>query len=277
MPGNTMLWQVLAGLLVTQSLVLSGFTQTPEDVLFLVLVWAGAYLVLQEPFPWIPPHPSRFGVWLGFALILWVLWRSYLIFSLEAGASFLPLVVGIGLTLMAAPPRGFHLFLPSLFILALLPVMRALLAVLPLQNLVKVNAQLVQILLIIGGIPVRQSADTVTIPGGSIQILEACTGMGTLLQLLLVVIIFAIAFPMRFRWQNLLMALVATAFGLLLNGIRLVLLILIVANGGANKQWWFELFHTGWPSLLFPAIAMILFLQVYIMWMERQVAQLEEQ
>jgi exosortase/archaeosortase family protein len=277
MPGNTMLWQVLAGLLVVQSLVLSGLTQTPEDVMFLVLVWAGAYLVFEEPFPWHSPHPSRFGVWLGFSLVLWVLWRSHLIFSLEAGASLLPLLVGIALTLLAVPPRGFQAFLPSLLILALLPVMRALLAVVPLQNLIKVNAQLVKFLLVIGGIPVRQTADTVTIPGGSIQILEACTGMSTLLQLLLVAIIFALAFPMRFRWQNLLMALVAMAFGLLVNGIRLVVLTLIVANGGPNKQWWFELFHTGWPSLLFPGIAMVLFLQVYIAWMERQVAQLEEQ
>ncbi|MEB3335428.1 MAG: archaeosortase/exosortase family protein [Cyanobacteriota bacterium] len=245
--------------------------------MFLVLVWAGAYLVLEEPFPWRPPHPSRFGAWLGFSLVLWVLWRSHLIFSLEAGASFLPFIVGVALTLMAVPLRGFKSFFPSLFVLALLPVTRGLLAILPMKNLIMVNAQLVKILLVIGGIPVRQSADTVTIPGGSIQILEACTGMSTLLQLLLVAIIFALAFPMRFRWQNVSMAFVALAFGLLVNGFRLVLLTLIVANGGPGKQWWFELFHTGWPSLLFPGIAMLLFLQVYILWMERQVAQLEQQ
>jgi exosortase/archaeosortase family protein len=83
------------------------------------------------------------------------------------------------------------------------------------------------------------------------------------------------AFPMRHRWQNILMAAVALALGLLVNSFRLVLLTLITASEVSNKKWWFELFHTGWPSLLFPGIAMLLFVQLYLMWMEHQVAQLE--
>ena len=65
------------------------------------------------------------------------------------------------------------------------------------------------------------------------------------------------------------------ALGLLVNSFRLVLLTLITASEVNNKKWWFELFHTGWPSLLFPGIAMLLFVQLYLMWMEHQVAQLE--
>jgi len=270
-----MLWQILAGLLVGQSLVLSLLTQSVDDVMFLILVWAGAFIVLQTPFPWCPPRPTLLGLATGFALVIWVLWRSHLIFSLEAGSSVLPLIAAFGLALMALPLKAFKPVLPSLTVLGLFPLMRVLTVSLPAQNLTEVNAQLVKVILLLGALPVQQEANSVTIPGGGVKILAACTGLSTLLQMLLVAIIFAMAFPMRHRWQNILMAAVALALGLLVNSFRLVLLTLITASEVNNKKWWFELFHTGWPSLLFPGIAMLLFVQLYLMWMEHQVAQLE--
>ena len=276
-PDNIILWQTLACLVMTQTLVLNVLTQSTDDWMFLILAWSGAFLVLEHPYPWQAPHPTLFGLWTGFALVVVVLWRSHLIFSLEAIASFLPPIAGLGLVLMAVPLRRIKPFLPSLAILALLPVMRVLMVRLPVQPLTVVNAQLVKAILLIGGLPVQQETNLVTLPGGGVRILEACTGLPTLLQMLLVAIIFAMAFPMLHRWQNGVMVVVSQLFGLLVNSFRLVLLTVITASDFPGKRWWFDQFHTGIPSLLFPGIAMLLFVQVYLIWMEIQVAQLENQ
>jgi hypothetical protein len=63
---------------------------------------------------------------------------------------------------------------------------------------------------------------------------------------------------------------------LVINIVRIGMLLCIQASSLANRQFWFELFHTGWPSLLFPGFAAYLFVCLYVFWMEHQVAQLEE-
>jgi exosortase/archaeosortase family protein len=274
---QTMLWQILAALLALQSIALSFITQyqSLDDVLIVVLIWFGAFMVQAESLPWRPPRPSRFSLWLGFTLVLSVLWRSHLIVSMEAVASLLPLIAGLGLALMAAPVRRLKAFLPALTVLALLPLVRVLLALIPQRELSFLNAQIVHVILLLGALPVQIDGFRLILPGGGIEILEGCNGSTTLLQLFLVAVIFAMAFPMRFLWQNLVMVIVAPLFGLLVNACRIVILALINASDAANKSWWFEQVHSGWLSMVFPAIAMLLLVQVYLIWMEHQVSRLE--
>lgn len=268
------LWRVLAVLLVVQSFVTFGLTQSTNDFLFVVIIWWGAFLVLEKAQA--PTHlsPSPISRWLGFSLILWVLWRSLLITSLNLGANLLPFLAGLGLALLATPLRGLRRFLPSLLILALLPLMRA--AQIPYPSLLTyATAWLTKVILLFSGLPVQLQSDVVALPGGSVVVASACTGLPAMLQLLTVSIIFAIVFPMRFFWQNMLMALCAVWLGFFVNGFRIALLALINSSSYPSKQWWFELFHNGWPSLIFPAIAAFFFVSIYIFWLERQVEFLE--
>jgi exosortase/archaeosortase family protein len=102
----------------------------------------------------------------------------------------------------------------------------------------------------------------------------SCAGLNILLQLLLVAVIFAMAFPMRHRWQNSLMIVLAPLIGMVANGMRISLLALFTTSSLPNKQWWFDFFHDHWGALLFSGLGMQLFVWLYLYWMARQVAAL---
>jgi exosortase/archaeosortase family protein len=119
-----------------------------------------------------------------------------------------------------------------------------------------------------------QLGTLVKLQGGGVIVSGACAGLSILLQLLLVAVIFALAFPMRHRWQNGLMIVMAPLLGIVVNGMRITLLALFVTSSLPNKMWWFEFFHEQWGSLLFSGVGMQLFVWLYVYWMSRQVAAL---
>lgn len=275
-PNKVLLWRILAIALALQSVVFNGMTQSPDEVLFVLIAWWGAYLALDHSFPGNSLRPSVFGAWLGFLLLLWVLRISFLITSANLGSSLLPLLTGLGLALLATPVRGLRRVLPSLGILALLPLIRATMIPYP-TLLTKATAFIANFSLLLCGLPAMIQGNVVTLPGGSVAVASACTGLPAMLQLLNVSLIFAIVFPMRFRWQNLVMAFCAIVLGFLVNGIRIALLAIIISSQYPSKQWWFDIFHNGWPAWIFPGIAAFFFVNIYTMWLESQVAEFESE
>jgi len=268
------LWRLLAILLAVQSIVFNVLTQSPDEALLVLIAWWGASMALDQSLSTKRLQPNSFTAWVGFVLVLWVLWRSLLITNANLGSSLLPLLAGIGLTLLATSPRRLRPYLPSLGILALLPLMRVLLIPYPTQ-LADATAWLTKLMLLLCGLPAEVQGNLVSLPGGSVRVASACTGLPAMLQLMTASLIFAIVFPMRFRWQNMLMTLCAVALGFLINGLRIALLAIINSSQYPSKEWWFELFHNGWPAWIFPGIAGFLFVNLYTLWLERQVALLE--
>jgi exosortase/archaeosortase family protein len=275
-PNNVLLWRILAFALALQSVVFNGMTQSSDEVLFVLIAWWGAYLALDHSFPGNHLRPSVFGAWFGFLLVLWVLRISFFITSANLGSSLLPLLSGLGLALLATPVRGLRRVLPSLGILALLPLIRAALIPYP-TLLTNATAFIANFALLLCGLPAMIQANMVTLPGGSVVVASACTGLPAMLQLLSVSFIFAIVFPMRYRWQNLIMAVCAMVLGFLVNGIRIAFLAVMISSQFPSKRWWFDLFHNGWPAWIFPGIAAFLFVNIYTLWLENQVAKFESE
>ena len=102
----------------------------------------------------------------------------------------------------------------------------------------------------------------------------ACAGLNILLQLVVVALLFAKAFPMRHRWQNGVMLSIAPVLAVLINAMRIALLAWINASGLPHKQWWFAFLHDSWGGLVFAGVAMLLFVWLYVVWLARQVAAL---
>jgi exosortase/archaeosortase family protein len=136
------------------------------------------------------------------------------------------------------------------------------------------TAWLAKQMLSICGYTAVQLGTLVKLQGGGVIVSGACAGLSMILQLLLVAVIFALAFPMRHRWQNGLLIVVAPLLGMVVNGMRITLLALFVTSSLPNRQWWFEFFHDHWGSLLFSGVGMQLFVWLYVYWMSRQVAAL---
>ena len=274
-PSNDALIRILAVLLALQSVVFNGITQAHDETLLVLIVWWGAYLALDHACLDDRLRPTPSGMSVGALLVLWVLWRSFLINGANLGAPLLPFLAGLGLALLAAAPQQLRRFLPSLAILALLPLMRALQIPYPIQ-LTYATAHLTKFFLILCGLPVAVQGNLVSLPGGSVTVASQCTGLPAMVQLMTIAIIFAVVFPMRWRWQNLLMILCAVSLAFLINGVRIALLAIINSSDFPGKAWWFENFHNGWPAWIFPAIAAFFFVNIYTFWLEAQVESLEQ-
>jgi exosortase/archaeosortase family protein len=271
---NRDLWQLLAAIFALYLLLLSLLTQPPDEMLNLVLVMGGALMVLHQPAAGWQPRPGRIGRWVGVALLVAMLWFGQRLMNSDFISSLLPLLAGFALALLAAPASKLRPFLPSLSMLALLPVVRALDSLTPLGPLSVATAWLTQQMLTLSGYAAEQFGTLVKLQGGGVDVSGPCAGLSILLQLLLVAVIFALAFPMRHRWQNGLMLLGAPLIGMGANGMRITLLALLSTSNLANKQWWFDFFHDHWGSLLFSGLGMQLFVWLYVYWMARQVAAL---
>jgi len=246
----------------------------PDVALNLMLVMGGAVLVLNSPPAGWQPRPGRIGRWVGVALLVVMLWFGQRLMSSDLISSLLPLLAGIALALLAAPASKLRPFLKSFCVLALLPVVSAVSTLTPLGPLSVATAWLTKQMLSFCGYTAVQLGTLVKLQGGGVIVSGACAGLSMILQLLLVAVIFALAFPMRHRWQNGLLIVVAPLLGMVVNGMRITLLALFVTSSLPNRMWWFEFFHEHWGSLLFSGVGMQLFVWLYVYWMARQVAAL---
>jgi cyanoexosortase A len=271
---NRELWGLLAAIFALYLLQLSLLTQMPDVALNLMLVMGGAVLVLNSPPAGWQPRPGRIGRWVGVALLVVMLWFGQRLMSSDLISSLLPLLAGIALALLAAPASKLRPFLKSFCVLALLPVVSAVSTLTPLGPLSVATAWLTKQMLSFCGYTAVQLGTLLKLQGGGVNVGGACAGLGMLLQLLLVAVIFAMAFPMRHRWQNGLMIVMAPLLGIVVNGMRITLLALFVTSSLPNRMWWFEFFHEHWGSLLFSGVGMQLFVWLYVYWMARQVAAL---
>ncbi|MFM7266783.1 MAG: archaeosortase/exosortase family protein [Cyanobium sp.] len=240
------------------------------DGLTSAIIWACALLVMDgETLPK-RLRPTPLGCVLGTALILWVLMRSPTLLSV------MPLITGIALALLARPWREMGRFAPVLLILALLAPMRLLVILTPVAKLSEITAWLSEMLLVLCGVPVQRQGHAVLLPGGGVSVAGPCSGISIIVQVLLVALIFMVAFPMRHRWQNVLMVSLAPLLAWLVNGVRISVLALITASSWSGKLWWFDFFHHSWGSHLFAGLAMVVFIALYVHWQGRQVARLSQ-
>lgn len=271
---NRNLWVLVTAIFALYFFLLSLLTQSFDEVLNVVLVLGGAVLVHHAPAADWQPRPGRIGRWVGVALLVAVLWRGQRLISSDYISSLLPMLAWVGLLLLAVPVDKLRSLMPSLAVLALLPVMRAVEWLTPLGPLSVATAWLTKQMLSVCGFTAMQIGNKVKMPGGGVDVADACAGLSIILQLLFVAVIFAMAFPMRHRWQNGLMLVTAPLLAVIVNGMRITLLALINVSDLPYRSWWFDFFHKNLGSMLFSGLGMQIFVSLYVYWMARQVAQL---
>jgi cyanoexosortase A len=267
---------VLACLLALHHLLLSFLTQHAWEAVNALLIWGGSLVILvDQPAGW-RPRPGPIGLAAGAALVLAVLWRSQQVTTIDGVSRLLPLLAGLALALLAAPLRRLASYGPVLLILALPVLMRGLEELIPIEKLSLLTARITQVLLVLCNQPAAVLGNVVRLPEGAVQISGPCSGIGMVLQLIMVGVIFALVFPMRHRWQNAVMLLVAPLLAVIANGFRIALLAGITASAIPSKQWWFDFFHESEGSLVFSGIGVLVFIWLYDLWMDWQITRLDQ-
>ena len=270
------IWILLACLLALHHLLFSFLTQGAGEAVNALLIWGGALVILADKPPGWRPRPAPIGLVAGAALVLAVLWRSQQITSLDGASRLLPLLAGLALALLAAPLRRIASYGPFLLILALPLLMRGLSPLISTEKLSLLTARITQALLLFCDLPAEVQGNVVRLPEGAVQIAGSCSGSDMVMQLLMVAVIFALAFPMRHRWQNGVMFLVAPWLAVIANGFRIALLAGITSSAMPSKDWWFKFFHESEGAQVFSGIAMLVFIWLYDLWMGWQISRLEQ-
>lgn len=270
------IWILLACLMALHHLLFSFLTQGAGEAVNALLIWGGALVILADKPPGWRPRPAPIGLVAGAALVLAVLWRSQQITSLDGASRLFPLLAGMALALLAAPLRRIASYGPFLLILALPLLMRGLSPLISTEKLSLLTARITQALLVLCDLPAQVQGNVVRLPDGAVQIGGSCSGSDMVMQLIMVAVIFALAFPMRHRWQNGVMFLVAPWLAVIANGFRIALLAGITSSAMPSKDWWFEFFHESEGAQVFSGIAMLVFIWLYDLWMGWQISRLEQ-
>lgn len=280
-PTSRNLWLAIAAVVAWQNLWMIHTTQTqPSLVLYVLLLWFGALICLEDRLDHLRPRPSGLSLISGTLLLLACLWRSSQIASPQAVVAFLTPMEGLALVLLCVSFVRIGTFWQPLLILFSLPFYRLLTQANPLNLRLEgwispFTAATATNLLNILGLEAVHSGRLVQTPTGGVQVLNACSGLDQLAQVLGVALIFCLAFPLRRAWHLAAVWVAALSLPILINAVRIAILAQIVSIEGSSansNRFWFNFFHDSYGSLLFSGISMALFGAVYLWVIERELA-----
>ncbi len=264
------LWLWLAALVALNHLVLAYRMQSIDFVALAALVWGGALLCIEDKLPDLKPEPSQLSLTLGGLLLVASLWRSSQVFHPEPVIHLLVLPQALGLALLLVPIRQLLQFIAPLIVAGMLIVELLLPEVIPLKALSQLTAQVSSGMLNLTGFDAISAGQQIWLPGGGVNVDNACAGRETITQLICVAIIFLLAFPLKQNGWRLTMLLLAPLLAILINAIRIALLAWINASTLAEKDYWFKFMHEDDGSLIFGAISVSLFAWNYLKLLDRQ-------
>lgn len=269
------LWIWLAAAVAVNHLLLTYRMQSIDFVMLTALAWGGALLCIEDRLPELKPEPSQLSLALGCVLLVASLWRSAQVFHPEPVIHLLALPQAVGLALLLVPVRQLLRFAAPLIVLGMLVVDLLLPELIPLKALSQLTALVSGGMLNLTGFEAIVANQQIWLPGGGVNVDNACAGRETITQLICVATIFLLAFPLRQQGRRVAMLLLAPLLAILINAVRIALLAWINASDLAEKTYWFKFMHEDDGSLIFGAISVSIFAWSYLSLLDRQLAQKE--
>jgi cyanoexosortase A len=199
---------------------------------------------------------DSFSSLIGLALLGFVLVRSINPGGANAFLKVFPFIGLLGLGLLASGTKHLRQYWKELVIfgvLALHPILEMLLQV---ADLSLWTAKAANIILLYLGYPVQLRGVDLILPTGQVKVYEACSGIQSVLQMLSISVLFLMMFPLPSRAKQILCVVGAVLLGFVVNAFRVALMAIL--NAAKNKAG-FDYWHTGNGSLIFSAIAVLLF------------------
>ncbi len=209
------------------------------------LVWEKRYSLVLES--------EIFSSFFGLSLIGIVLLKSVSLKSFGVFLFISPVICALGLALLASGFIGLKQYQKELLLLFFLDAPKLLPSWL--IDISPLTAQFAAFILWCTGADVTLSGVTIYLPTGSVEVLGGCSGMELIFHMLGLALLFLLMFP-TLRQQKVFVPIVAGIVGFLVNGIRVVLMTVLVTK---NKQAAFEYWHHGNGSLIFSIISVLLF------------------
>jgi cyanoexosortase A len=228
-----------------------------------LLLWFAAGSLLWDRKQSLSFQSSPISSFVGMIVLAIAMLRVLSSPSSVASVWVLPLLCTIAVGLLASGFQGLRQYWRELIIfglLALYPLMELALQAL---DMAVATAKAANFILGYFGIAVQREKDVFlyVLKNGSqvtsrVQVYGACSGIHNTLQMLLIAVLFLLLFPLKSQVQKLVCLAMAVTIGFLVNAFRVALMVIL--NDAGNKQA-FDYWHEGTGSLIFSAIAVLLF------------------
>lgn len=241
---------------------------------------SGSLIAINLNIAWRNYHPTNFYVYILFLITLYFLLKEkhhklnlesgilssligtffislvfiYSFFQINIGFLFLfpPLLSGFGIALLASGYKGLKQYKKELWLLGFLTIRNFM--IMNKLDLTVVTAKLATAILWYTGFKVNRSGVIIHLPTGSVEVYSACSGIDIIIDLLSLAVVFIYMLNLNLQ-QKIMMPIVAAILGFVVNGFRVALMAILVAQG--DKQA-FEYWHVGDGSLIFSVIASLL-------------------
>ena len=174
-----------------------------------------------------------------------------------------PLLSLLGWGLLASGFKGLKQYRQEIFLLSFLAVPWEFIYIYDVSQL---TAKFSTFLLWSFGFEVTRQGVWIIMPTGSVEVYNGCSGVRTILQLLALSWIVLALIPPNWRQKTRLIA-GAILLGFVVNGVRVALMAIVVALSNSEG---FTYWHTGTGSLVFSAIAVLIFALICFTTLDRE-------
>ena len=203
----------------------------------------------------------------GFTILAFVLYRSLNLFPQDYFLQISPLLSLLGWGLLASGFRGLKQYDRAFLVLAFLAIPWELAYMF---DVAQITAQFSGFILWLSGFTVSRQGVWLILPTGSVEVYNGCSGVRAIAQLLGICWIILNIVPTN-RRQKILLPAIAIAIGFVINGVRVALMAILVALSDSQS---FDYWHVGTGSLIFSAIAVLVFIAVSAKTINMELAKL---
>lgn len=193
------------------------------------LFWMVAGMLVWDRRQTLPLDSGPIASFLGTILLALVFLRSAGLPESASVLRALPLVAVIGLGLLASGVRQLRIYWKEILIFALFAAYPLLELMLQLIDLSQITAKAATFILWYSGFQVQRQGVFLTLPTGRVEVYGACSGLGSMLQMLSVSVLFLLMVQVRSRKGQILCVVVALLLGFLVNSVRVALMAVLVS------------------------------------------------
>ncbi|MEL6880008.1 MAG: cyanoexosortase A [Cyanobacteria bacterium J06607_10] len=217
-----------------------------------LLFWLAALLLLWQNRHERSLHSDWLSLLLGAACLTLVLYKSLHLFEGDFFLRLFPLLTVFGWCLIASGWKHLRFYAKELFLLLFMAIPWEFVY---LFDISLITAKFSAFILWILGFDVTRQGVWILLPTGSIEVYNGCSGVRMMFQLLGISWLVLSLVPTSWK-QKIGLPLSAIALGFIINGFRVALMAVLVALSYTEA---FDYWHVGNGSLIFSAIAVLLF------------------
>jgi len=223
-----------------------------------LILWGAAFYMLWNRHRAIEFTSGPLSSLVGIAIIALVLLRSlFLRVPNDSLMEVSPFLTAVGLGLAASGIRGLKQYWREFLLMGVSVVPRVVVET-ALNQVVSINlvaAKFANFLLWYLGFDVSRQGVNILLPTGVVEVNSACSGLDSMLMLLRLSVLVLLMWPTRLV-DKLFIPVMAVLLAFLVNGIRIVLMAILVAFSNHET---FEYWHQGGGSQIFSLILIGLF------------------